>query len=121
MITPEQRVVIGEIIDEALAGAKYKIETAILDHITANTTEDDMRKHKWSEGETNQALTTEDESLWLSEAGFCGTCAFFHREPRCPGGICGRFESKPQVEIVFGCEEYETDKDYENYWLNKED
>ena len=67
------------------------------------------------------ANTTEDESLWLSEAGFCGTCAFFHREPRCPGGICGRFESKPQVEIVFGCEEYETDKDYENYWLNKED
>ena len=67
------------------------------------------------------ANTAEDESLWLSEAGFCGTCAFFHREPRCPGGICGRFESKPQVEIVFGCEEYETDKDYENYWLNKED
>ena len=73
MITPEQRVVIGEIIDEALAGAKYKIETAILDHITANTTEDDMRKHKWSEGETNQALTTEDEPATTIQHP-CPTC-----------------------------------------------
>ena len=102
-LTPEQRILEVQIIIEKYDGEtdSYGLACDLIDYFNANT--------------------TEDESLWLSEAGFCGTCAFFHREPRCPGGICGRFESKPQVEIVFGCEEYETDKDYENYWLNKED
>ena len=37
------------------------------------TTEDDMRKHKWSEGETNQALTTEDEPATTIQHP-CPTC-----------------------------------------------
>ena len=41
--------------------------------LTANTTGDDMRKHKWSEGETNQALTTEDEPATTIQHP-CPTC-----------------------------------------------
>ena len=64
------------------------------------------------------ALTTEDERAWLSEAGFCGTCAYFHREPMCPGGICGYYSDKPQVKLNDSCEEYETAKDWEAHFAN---
>ena len=66
MITSEQRDWIFEYIDEytvelGITNYPYVSACDLKDYLTDNTTEDDMRKHKWSEGETNQALTTEDE------------------------------------------------------------
>ena len=52
------------------------------------------------------------EQEWMDDLGFCGTCAYFHREPRCQGGICGFYSDTPQVEIGFGCEEYNIDKEW---------
>ena len=68
------------------------------------------------------AHTTEDVD-WLGEEGFCGTCAFFHQEPMCPGGICGFYPDKPQVKLTDSCEEYELDNEWENHFerLQQED
>jgi len=107
MTTPEQRVFIAQ-----------------LETLRDSTTEMFLREgcneyiKYWSLEHTTEP---EDELAWLKEEGFCGTCAFFNREPRCQGGICGFYPDKPQVEIGFGCEEYETDKEYEDYWLQQED
>ena len=60
------------------------------------------------------------QAKYLQEEGFCGTCAYFNKEPRCQGGICVYYPDKPQVKIDYGCEEYGISKEYENYWLDKE-
>ena len=72
--------------------------------LTANTTEDDMRKHKWSEGETNQALTTDDEPIdfLLGKA--------YHLISRLSSLECGEVSANADIWLL----------QYEN-WLNKED
>ena len=53
---------------------------------------------------------------YLQEEGYCGTCIYFYREPRCQGGICGFYTAKPQVSINYACEEYEISDEDEAYF-----
>jgi len=52
---------------------------------------------------------------WMKEEGYCGTCVYFHREPRCQGGICGFYPDKPQMKLDDSCEEYDISKEYDGY------
>ena len=49
---------------------------------------------------------------WMAEEGFCGTCAYFYREPRCQGGICGFYPGTPQMKLDDSCEEYSVNKEW---------
>ena len=61
----DKEKLVEEIIDEALAGAKHKIKTAILDHLTAHTEPED----EWEDGEP---IYPGDYWLWADFNSFVG-------------------------------------------------